>query len=169
VFAGKFQEEEALKDATAASIPTGIFGYRYINPLTSPKGKQYNTKTEKDMIDAIDAGDIKIAPFVAPDGKKPSCGTTFTGFVIPKGAKNVDGAHQYINWVMDPKNNPAWVVSPGGGIPTQAAIGKDPAFQSTFYKQSIAATAGLCRPWSGSLAKLPDAKKIIATAIYHLI
>jgi multiple sugar transport system substrate-binding protein len=169
VFAGKFQEEEPMKDATAASMPTGIFGYRYVNPLKSPKGKEYNTKSEKDMLDAIDAGDVKLSPFVAPAGKQPSCGTTFTGFVIPKGAKNVDGAHSYINWIMDAKNNPAWVQAPGGGIPTQAAIGKDALFQTTFYKEAIAATQGLCKPWNGTLAKLPEAKKIIATAIYRLI
>ena len=169
VFAGKFQEEEAMKDATAASIPTGIFGYRYINPLTAPSGKQYNTKSEQDMINAINAGDIKLAPFVAPAGKKPSCGTTFTGFVIPKGAKNVEGAHTYINWIMDPKNNATWVQQPGGGLPTEASIAKDPLFQTTFYKEAIPATAGLCRPWAGSLTKLPEAKKIIAQAIYHLI
>ena len=169
VFAGKFQEEEPMKDASAGSLPTGIFGYRYINPLKSPSGKEYNTKTEKDMVDAIDAGDVKLAPFFAPQGKQPSCNTTFSGFMIPKGAKNVDGAHQYINWVMDPKNNPDWVLAPGAGLPTQESIGKDKAFQTAFYEQAIAATTGLCKPWSGSLTKLPDAKKIIATAIYHLI
>jgi multiple sugar transport system substrate-binding protein len=169
VFAGKFQEEEPMKDATAASLPTGIFGYRYINPLKAPSGKVYNTKTEADMVDAINAGDVKLSPFFAPQGKKPSCQTTFTGFVIPKGAKNLDGAHQYINWVMDPKNNPDWVISPGGGLPAEESVAKDPAFQTPFYQQSVAATEGLCRPWSGSLTKLPDAKKIIATAIYHLI
>lgn len=169
VFAGKFQEEEAMKDASAGSLPTGIFGYRYINPLKSPSGKEYNTKTEKDMVDAINAGDIKLAPFLAPAGKQPSCNTSFSGYVVPKGAKNLDGAHEYINWIMDTKNNAAWVQGIGGGLPTEMSIGKDALFQTPFYTQAIAATEGLCKTWSGSLTKLPDAKKIIATAIYHLI
>ena len=164
VFAGNFQEEQPMKDASAGSISTGVFGYRYINPLKAPDGKTYNS-----MVDAINAGEVKLASFFAPPGKTPSCSTSYTGFVIPKGARNVDGAHQYINWVMDAKNNPAWVQAPGAGLPAEESIAKDPAFQTTFYKQAIAASQGLCRSWSGSLTKLPDAKKIIATAIYHLI
>jgi spermidine/putrescine-binding protein len=158
-----------MKDASSASLPTAIFGYRYINPLKSPSGKEYNTKSQKDMEDAINAGDIKLAPFFAPQGKQPSCNSAFSGYLIPKGASNLDGAHQYINWIMDPKNNAAWVQGVGSGLPTETSVGKDPLFQTTFYKQAIAATQGLCKSWSGSLTKLPDAKKIIATAIYHLI
>jgi multiple sugar transport system substrate-binding protein len=169
VFAGKFQEEEPMKDASAGSLPTGIFGYRYINPLKAPSGKEYNTQTEQDMVDAINAGDIKLSSFFAPAGKQPSCSTSYSGYVIPKGAKNLDGAHEYINWIMDPKNNADWVQNIGGGLPTQVSEGKEAAFQTPFYQQALAATEGLCRPWSGSLTKLPDAKKIIATAIYHLI
>ncbi len=45
-FAGGFQEEEAFKDASAASIPTGLFGYRYIRPLKAPNGNEYTTETE---------------------------------------------------------------------------------------------------------------------------
>jgi multiple sugar transport system substrate-binding protein len=169
VFAGKFQEEEPMKNAEAASLPTGVFGYRYVNPLKSPKGKEYNTKTEKDMTDAIDAGDIKLAPFFAPAGKQPSCHISASGFVIPKGVKNGDGARTYINWVMDPRNNATWVQQPGAGLPTLSTTRNDPAFQTTFYKEAIPATAGLCKPWYGTLTKIPDAKKIVATAIYDLI
>jgi multiple sugar transport system substrate-binding protein len=169
VFAGKFQEEEPMKTAEAASFPTGIFGYRYVNPLKAPNGKEYNTKTEKDMLDAIEAGDVKLSSFVAAEGHTPGCGLGVTGFVIPKGAGNPDGAKAYINWIMDQKNNAAWVQGPGGGVPTLAETRQDPLFQTEFYKQAIAASAGLCRPWAGSLANPPEAQKIITTAIYKLI
>ena len=169
VFAGKFQEEEPMKTAEAASFPTGIFGYRYVNPLKAPSGKEYNTKTEKDMLDAIAAGDVKLAPFLASEGQTPGCHLGVTGFVIPKGAKNMDGSKAYINWIMDQKNNAAWVQGPGGGVPSLGEIRKDPLFQTEFYKQAIPATAGLCRDWRGSLTNPPEAQKAIATAIYKLI
>lgn len=169
VFAGKFQEEEPMKTAQAASMPTGIFGYRYVNPLKSPGGREYNTKTEQDMLNAIDAGDVKLAPWVAPEGHKPSCGLSVTGFVIPKGARNADGARAYINWIMDAGNNAAWVKTAGGGVPALGAVRSDPLFQGEFYKQAIAATAGLCHPWQGTLKNPPEAQKVIATAIYRLI
>jgi multiple sugar transport system substrate-binding protein len=168
-FAGKFQEEEAFKDASAAAFPTGLFGYRYVNPLTSPKGTKYQTKTSKDMIDAIEAGEVKLAPFPAAAGKTPGCGTDYGTLMIPKGAKNVEGAQTYINWIMDPKNNVGFVIGPGGGLPTSAAAAKDPAFQTTFYKQGIPATSGLCTTWYGSLTNIPGAQKIIVDAIYKII
>ncbi len=169
VFAGKFQEEESFKDASAAAFPTGLFGYRYVNPLTSPKGTKYETKTSKDMIDAINAGEVKLASFPAGPGKTSGCGTDYGTLIIPKGAKNLEGAQAYINWLMDPKQNAEYVFGPGGGIPTSSATAKDPLFSTSFYKQGIAATTGLCTTWYGSLTNTPDAAKIIATAIYNII
>lgn len=168
-FAGKFQEEEPMKTAEAASFPTGVFGYRYINPLKSPAGKVYETKTEKDMLDAIEAGDVKLASFLAAAGKQPSCGLGVGAFIIPKGAKNAEGGKDYINWVMSAEQNAEWVQGPGGGLPALGATRSNPTFQTAFYKQAIEASAGLCKPWYGSLTKLPDAKKTIATVIYKLI
>ena len=55
-FAGGFQEEEAFKDSSAGAFPTGLFGYRYVNPLTAPSGTKYEKKNENDMFDAIDGG-----------------------------------------------------------------------------------------------------------------
>ena len=51
-----------------------MFGYRYIRPLTAPNGNEYTKETEQDMLDAIEAGDVILAPFVAPEGNKPGCG-----------------------------------------------------------------------------------------------
>jgi multiple sugar transport system substrate-binding protein len=73
VFAGGFQEEEAFKDASAGAIPTGLFGYRYINPLTAPDGTKYEKGNENDMLDAIAAGDVVMRPSFAPEGNTPGC------------------------------------------------------------------------------------------------
>jgi multiple sugar transport system substrate-binding protein len=171
VFVGNFEEEAVFKTAEAGAFPTGFFvAYNYLNPLTSPKGTEYNSATAKDMEDAVAAGEIKIAPLFAPAGKTPGCHVDVFGFVIPNGAKNPDGAKAYINWVMDGANNVAWVTSAGGGIPTQKKIQAEATFQTEIYKQgAAAAAASACKPWYGSLLKIPEAKKIITTTIFDLV
>ena len=82
-FAGGFQEEQAFMDSSAGAFPTGLFGYRYLNPLTAPSGTKYEKKNENDMFDAINAGDIYLAPHPAPEGNKPGCGGDVSGWGIP--------------------------------------------------------------------------------------
>ncbi|MCS7056326.1 MAG: extracellular solute-binding protein [Thermoflexales bacterium] len=168
-----FIEEEPMKTAEAASFPTGIFGYRYVNPLRAPSGKEYNKGNEEDMLDAITAGDIFIAPFFAPQGRKPGCGTGVSGFVIPTGAKNVEAAYDYINWIMSKEQNPDWVLGPGGGFPALRSMlpeieARVPVAKA-FYEQAAAAVAASeCRPWYGTLERRDEAKKIIQSVIYKL-
>jgi multiple sugar transport system substrate-binding protein len=171
VFVGNFEEEAVFKTSEAGAFPTGFFvAYNYLNPLTSPKGTEYSSATAKDMEEAVAAGEIKIAPLFAPEGKQPGCHVDVFGFVIPNGAKNVDGAKAYINWVMETANNVEWVTSAGGGIPAQKKIRIDATFQTEIYKQgAAAAAASVCKPWYGSLLKIPEAKKIITTTIFDLI
>ncbi|MCX6050141.1 MAG: extracellular solute-binding protein [Chloroflexi bacterium] len=170
VFAGKFQEEEAFKDASAGSFPTGIFGYRYVNPLTAPSGKKYEKKNEEDMLDAIAAGDVTLAPFLAAEGQKPGCNNAVSAFTIPTGAKNVDAAKDYINWIMGAEQNPAWVLGPGGGFPALKSIQSAESFQTPFYKEAAKVVAASnCHPWYGSLERRQEAQKLIVTTIYKLI
>lgn len=169
-FAGQFQEEEAFKDASAGSFPTGVFGYRYVNPLTAPNGTKYEKKNEEDMLDAIAAGDVYLAPFLAAEGHKPGCGIAVSALSIPTGAQNPEAAHDYINWIMSPEQNATWVLQPGGGFPTLKATQADPLFQTPFYEQAAAATAAsACTPWFGSLDRRQEAQKLIVTTIYKLI
>ena len=44
-FAGGFQEEQAFMDSSAGAFPTGLFGYRYLNPLTAPE--RHEVRKEK--------------------------------------------------------------------------------------------------------------------------
>jgi ABC-type glycerol-3-phosphate transport system substrate-binding protein len=171
VFAGGFQEEEAFKDASAASIPTGLFGYRYIRPLTAPNGDKYTTETEQDMLDAIEAGDVMLSPFVAPEGHKPGCGLAVSTLVIPTGAKNVEAAHDYINWLMtDLAQNADWVVRAAAGIPTLGATFGQPSFQTKFYQEARGvADASACRPVYGSLQRWDEARPMIMNVVYKLI
>ncbi len=169
-----FIEEEPMKTAEAASFPTGIFGYRYVNPLKAPSGKEYNKGNEEDMLDAITAGDVFIAPMFAPSGKKPGCGLGVTGFVIPVGAKNPEAAKDYINWIMTPEQNPDWVLGPGGGFPALRSIlplieERVPVAKAFYEQAAKAVAASECRPWYGSLERRDEAKKIIQNTIYRLV
>lgn len=169
-FAGQFQEENAFKDASAGSFPTGIFGYRYVNPLTAPNGNKYEKGNEEDMLDAIAAGDVFLAPFIAAEGQQPGCGTGVSAFVIPNGAQNVEAAHDYINWIMSPEQNADWVLGPGGGFPTLKATQAEAHFQTPFYQQAAeVVAASVCSPWYGSLERRDEAKTLVMNTIYKLI
>ena len=178
VFLGDFKEEEDLKGLDpkkpfAASFPTGIFGYRYIQPVKSPAGKQYGKDfdpTGGPILQAIADGAMGIAPmFTGGDATTPSCGFGTAGYVIPKGAKNPDAAKAYINWLFDPKNGIEWVQKPGGGFPTSKVLLADKAFDTPFYKQAAAATAGICKSWQTSIQDGALARKIIAGAFFDII
>jgi len=166
VFAGNFEEEESFKQSKAGAFPTGFFiAVRYLNPLKSAGGKDY-----QDIEAAVNAGAIKLAPYVAPVGNKPGCALDLFGFVIPRTAKNIEGAKAYINWVMDKKNMVDWIVNAGGGYPTSTALRSDATFQTEVYKAGQAVSqASACRPWYGSLRHIPEAKNLITNTIYDLI
>ena len=170
-FAGGFQEEEAFKDASAASIPTGLFGYRYIRPLTAPDGTKYTKETEEDMLDAIEAGDVILSPLFAAEGHKPGCGLPLSTLVMPKGAKNPEAAYDYINWLMtDLEQNADWVVRAAAGIPTLGKTFDQPGFQTKFYQQAKAVVeASACRPWQGTLPRTAEAQPAIMNSIYKLV
>lgn len=169
-FAGGFQEEEAFKDASAGSFPTGLFGYRYVNPLTAPNGNAYSKGNEEDMLDAIAAGDVILAPFPAVEGAMPGCGVAVSGLGIPAGAKNPDGAKAYINWLMTPEQNPDWVLRPGGGFPTLKSVQAGEQFQTPFYQQAAEVVSrSACSPWYGSLDRKAEAQKLGMGAIYKVI
>jgi multiple sugar transport system substrate-binding protein len=169
-FAGKFQEEEAFKDSSAGSFPTGLFGYRYVNPLTAPSGKKYEKKTQDDMLDAIAAGDVILAPMIAPAGKKPGCDINAPGLAIPVGAKNPEAAYDYINWLFTPEQNPDYVLGPGAGFPVLKSLRSDPKYQTPFYKQASAAVAASeCKPWAGSIVDTAGAQKAVMAVVYKLI
>ena len=169
-FAGQFQEENAFKDASAGSFPTGLFGYRYVNPLTAPSGTKYAKGNEQDMLDAIAAGDVYLSPFIAAPGQKPGCGIENQGFGIPVGAKNPDGAHEYINWIMSAGQNADWVLAPGGGFPALKATQTNAQFQTPFYKEAAKVIAASeCHPWFGSLTRPKEVQKLVMATIYKLI
>jgi ABC-type glycerol-3-phosphate transport system substrate-binding protein len=170
VFAGGFVEEDSFKDASAAAIPTGLFGYRYINPLTAPDGTKYEKGNENDMLDAIAAGDVVMAPMFAPEGQTPGCSNDVQGVAITANAKNVEAAYDYINWLMQPHRHAEFAIGPGAGFPVLKAAQQDLLFQTPFYIQAAQAIEkSACRPWFGSLERVEEAQDMIMITIYKLI
>jgi len=171
VFAGGFVEEDSFKDSSAAAIPTGLFGYRYINPLTAPDGTKYEKGNENDMLDAIADGQVIMRPMFAPEGLTPGCNIDLQGFGIPVGAENLEGAYDFINWIMsDPDIYLDYVLGPGAGFPTLTSVISHPKMQNPFYQQAAIAVSGsVCRNWSGTLERPAEASEAIMNAIYKLI
>jgi multiple sugar transport system substrate-binding protein len=170
VFAGGFVEEDSFKDASAGSIPTGLFGYRYINPLTAPDGTVYGKGSADDMLDAIADGKVILAPMFAPEGQTPGCGNDANGYSIPVGATNVDAAHDWINWIMTPEQNPAYVLGPGAGFPANTAMLAAPELDLPFYRAAeVALEKSVCTPWYGSLDRREEAAEIIMNAFYKIV
>ena len=169
-FAGSFLEEDAFKDASAAAIPTALFGYRYINPLTAPDGTKYDLGNSDDMINAIAAGDVVMRPSFAPEGHTPGCNIDAQALGIPMGSKNVEAAHDFINWLMVPDNHAEIAFGPGGGFPSLKSVQDHPTFQTPFYDQAkIALSASVCSPWQGTLLRPDEGQEIIMNVIYKLI
>jgi multiple sugar transport system substrate-binding protein len=169
-FAGGFQEEEAFKDSSAGAFPTLMLGYRYINPLTAPSGTKYSKANADDMFDAIAAGDIYLAPMVAPEGNKPGCGADISALGIPVGAKNVEAAYDFINWVLAPEQNVAWVLGPGAGFPADKDTLASEEFQTPFYEQAAKVVAASeCEMPFPTITDTQGAKNAVMTVIYNLI
>jgi multiple sugar transport system substrate-binding protein len=169
-FAGNFQEEVAFKNATAASFATGMNAYLFLNTLQAPNGTKYAKGNLNDFLDAIAAGDAFLAPFPAPAGKTPGCNLAASGLIVPTGSKNIEGAREFINWIMTAQQNPKYVLGAVGGFPALKASLADPSFQTPYFKQSAQVmSASNCRPWYGTLTKPAVAQPIIMTVLYKLI
>jgi len=170
VFAGGFVEEDNFKDSSAGSIPTGLFGYRYINPLTAPDGTAYDKGSAEDMLDAIAAGDVFLSAMFAPEGQTPGCGNSIQGFSVPVGAENIEAAYDYINWVMTEEQNPEFVLGPGAGFPANLSMLDAPELDLPFYQEAAKALeSSVCTPWYGSLDRQEEAQEMIMQAVYKVI
>jgi len=170
VFAGGFEEETSYKDSTAGSFPTSLHSWKFQSKLTAPSGTQFNKGTSDDPLDAIAAGDLFLAHFPASDGKVPGCGTLPEALAIPVGAKNTEGAKEFINWLISSEQYPAFVESVGGGLPALKSALSDPTFQTPLIQQaSEVISESSCRPWFGTLTRPAEAQPLIMNALYKAI
>ena len=106
----------------------------------------------------------------ARPGKKPGCSTGIAALAIPVGAKNPDGAKEFINWTLSQEQNPAYVVGPGGGLPVLKSIQpyRSSRPRSTSRRLTIAAASD-CKVIWPSVINTTGAQTAIMNAVYKLI
>jgi multiple sugar transport system substrate-binding protein len=169
-FAGGFQEESAFSDSSAGAFPTGADGYNYLTPLTAPSGKKYTKGNQQDFLDAVAAGDIYLSPFFSNvSGQKPGCDIFSTALSIPVGAKNVDGAKAFINWMMGAQENPQFAFGIGG-VSALKSGQTDQVFQIPYFQElAKVTTQEACKPWYGTLTDQSAAEPLVAAVFYQLV
>jgi multiple sugar transport system substrate-binding protein len=169
-FAGGFQEESAFSNSSAGAFPTGADGYNYLTPLTAPSGTKYTKGDQNDFLDAVAAGDIYLSPFFSNvAGQKPGCDIFSTALSIPVGAKNMDGAKAFINWMMGTDENAQFAFGIGGVSAIKSAQATQ-VFQIPYFEQlAKVSTEESCKPWYGTLTDQGAAEPIVAAVFYKLI
>jgi len=169
-FAGGFQEEPVFSSSQAGAFPTGADGYNYLTPLTAPNGTKYTKGNQQDFLDAVAAGDIYLSPlFSNVPGQKPGCDIFSTALSIPVGAKNVDGAKAFINWMMGTQENAQFAFGIGGASALKSGQAST-VFQIPYFQQlAKVTTEESCKPWYGTLTDQGAAEPIVAAAFYKLV
>jgi multiple sugar transport system substrate-binding protein len=127
-----FDDETPFANGEAGAFLAGSWSYVYLNPLTAPDGTKFDFKSES-IAKAADAGALGFAPPLAFGDGKPAMMISGTAYGIPVGAKNIKGAHAWIDWQMTAAQN-AKFASAYGGIPTLNEALKDAAFQTGYWK-----------------------------------
>lgn len=126
-----FDYENNFKDGSAGAFLAGSWSYVFLNPLKTPAGKEYpadSTAVEK----ALAAGDLQFAPPIHTNAGKPATLLVLNAWVIPKDAKDIEGAKAFINWDMTTGRNVAYAVS-YGGLPTLKSGLQDDAFKTPYW------------------------------------
>ncbi len=87
------------------------------------------------------------------------------------GAKNPEGAKEFINWTLSPEHNPAYVVGPGGGLPVLKSIPAYRAVPDAVLQAGGGSrrAASDCKVAWPSVMNTTGAQTAIMNAIYKLI
>jgi multiple sugar transport system substrate-binding protein len=126
-----FDYENNFKDGSAGAFMAGSWSYVFLNPLKTPAGKEYpadSTAIEK----ALAAGDLQLAPPLHTKDGNAATLLVLNAWVIPKDAKDIEGAKAFINWDMTTARNVAYAVS-YGGLPTLKSGLTDAAFKTPYW------------------------------------
>jgi multiple sugar transport system substrate-binding protein len=163
-----FDCETPFRDGSAGAFVAGSWSYVYLNPLTSFDGASTFDFGALSVEEAMKAGALKIAdPLVLPGGKPAININGATGWAIPVGSKNVEGAKAVINFLMQPGNNADYAFA-YGALPTNSVGLKDPRFVDSYYWKAAAESfsrTGIVAP----VNKNPKSGQVINDTIVTLI
>jgi len=82
----------------------------------------------------------------------------------------VEAAHDFINWLLTPQQNPAYVLGPGAGFPVLKSILATEQFKHPFYQQAAKVVeASECRFVYPTVVDGKSASTAIMNAVYKLI
>ncbi len=127
-----FGDEEPFKRADAGALMAGSWSYVYLSPLTSPDGVKFDEGAGS-LAAAYDAGKVDFAPPLAmPDGKPVSTALA-TGWAIPRGAANVDGAKAFIDFQMTTARDAKYALA-YGALPALNSSAANPGFQTPYWE-----------------------------------
>jgi multiple sugar transport system substrate-binding protein len=102
-----------------------------------------------DKVDGLDYGVVQ--PPTGPNGDQGAYMGGF-GLVIPEGAKNAEGAWEFMKWWNTPENQVGWYLNAGGNAPSRKSLyARSPIGDSPIWKPLlpfITESAGSPRPMS---------------------
>ncbi len=128
-----FDNERPFVQGDAVSFAGISWSYVYMNPLTAPDGTIID-KGSNSIATAVEMGKMDVAPYLAADGGEPVAALTSSALAIPEGAENIDGAHAFIDWLMNPSRN-AECAEAFGGLPSIISAQSDARFQTPYWKK----------------------------------
>lgn len=130
-----FEGEVSFMNGTAAAFNAGSWSYVWLNPLQTPDGDKFDKGSFSTQA-AMEDNELKIAPPISAPGGKPVSLITGHGWAIPVGAKNVDAAYDFINYMMLPEPN-AQIAYAYGGLPTVNDAFLDARYADSLYWQAV--------------------------------
>ena len=127
-----FDFENAFKSSDAGALLAGSWSYAFLFPVVSPDGKKYENGSAS-ISDAEKDGKLGYAPSLVFPGGKPASQSNITGWAIPVGSANIDGAKAFINYVMQTKVDATFGLG-FGAMPTLISARGDDAFKGDYWK-----------------------------------
>jgi multiple sugar transport system substrate-binding protein len=127
-----FDYENAFKNADAGALLAGSWSYAFLNPLTAPDGTKFDNGPDS-VSNAAKAGKLGYAPPLVFPGGKPASQANITGWAIPVGSQNVEGAKAFINYLMQTKVDAAFGVG-FGAMPAMLSARAEDVFKGDYWK-----------------------------------